>query len=102
MQLENTLVGILTLLWWVVHLLIHEFIDGENKYIRTVWWIGIIVLPITGTAAFSNPTGLLNTFTMLMFFAIIGMWVLTGLAIWMSIFQKASRVRNTVPIDIIV
>jgi hypothetical protein len=102
MELENALIGVLTLLWWVVHLLIHESIGGENKYIRTVWWIGIIVLPITGTAAFSNPTGLLTTFTMLLFFAIIGMWVLTGLVIWRSIFLKESGVRNTVPIDIIV
>ena len=80
-------VAILAWLWWSIHLLAYRSIREDSRYIRCVWWIGVVMLPVIGGIALSNPTGLLSTFTALMFVGMLGLWGLTGLVVWVQLVR---------------
>ena len=54
-------------------------------YIQYVWRVGLVTLPILGGIAVSRPTGLLSTYMILVFVAMIGMWAGTGVVVWCTI-----------------
>ena len=100
-EFRYLVVAILAWLWWSIHLLAYRSMrggeGGEPRYIRCVWWIGVVMLPVIGGIALSNPTGLLSTFTALMFVGMLGLWGLTGLVVWVQLVRgSCCTVKETV------
>jgi len=74
-----------------MHLVVHRSMGrvegGEPRYIRGVWWIGVVMLPVIGGLALSDPEGLLSSITALMFVAMIGLWGLTCIVVWVLLVR---------------
>jgi hypothetical protein len=86
----NLLVAILSWLWWVMHLVVRcdGAVEGrDRRYFRGVWWIGVVALPVIGGLALSDPEGLLSSITALMFVAMIGLWGVTCIVVWVLLLR---------------
>ena len=93
------LISTLCWLWWGIHIMARNYIKNEGKYIKLVWKIGLVALPITGGLALTNPGGLVGTYTILLFASILALWTFTGIVIWADILKEGCiKNRCSVPV----
>lgn len=94
MEHIDILIAVLSWLWWFIHLMAYRAVREWPRYIQSVWRVGLVTLPILGGIAVSGPTGLLSSYLVLMFVAVIGMWGGTGCVFWGGVLCPAWTERQ--------